>query len=155
MAKVTREKEMNVPVRYLARAITEFEAYPKFLPEVVSVSRVPGGTAERQKVVFELEVVKRFSYTLEFWIQGHEEISWHLDGSNFFKVNEGKWRLRAVDENRTYVNYEVEVGFGFFVPGWITRKLTEVNLPKMMDSFEGRAKTVMKDKSDKGDEESR
>lgn len=146
MAKVTREKEMSVPAKFLAQAITTFESYPEFVEEVVSVKRLPGsvaGASGKQRVVFELEVVKRFQYTLEFDIQGESEIAWHLVESNFFKVNEGKWRLKPIDDKRTQVTYEVEVGFPFFVPGWITKKLTEVNLPKMFESFESRARVLM------------
>ena len=143
MARVTREKEMNVPREYLANAITAFEFYPEFLPEVVSVKRLSGGTTERQKVAFELEIVKRFQYTLEFEIRGLDEVSWRLGESNFFKINEGRWQLKALTAERTHVTYEVEVGFGFFVPGWITKKLTEVNLPKMLESFENRAVLLM------------
>jgi hypothetical protein len=42
----------------------------------------------------------------------------------------------------TWVKYELEVGFGFLVPGWITKKLTESNLPQMFDKFETRAKEI-------------
>ena len=142
MAKVTREKDMAVPASRLAEVITGFESYPDFLPEVVSVKREPGGTPNLQKVVFEIEIMKRFQYTLEFHIDGEREITWHLVDSNFFKMNQGKWLLTPLDGKRTHVTYEVEVGFRFFVPGWVTKKLTEVNLPKMLESFEGRARTT-------------
>jgi ribosome-associated toxin RatA of RatAB toxin-antitoxin module len=95
-----------------------------------------------QRVIFELEVMKRFQYELEFNIIPGKEVTWHLVESNFFKKNEGRWGLASLGADRTHVQYEVEVAFGFFVPGWVTKKLTEVNLPKMLDSFEGQAKKV-------------
>lgn len=146
MAKVTRDKTMGVPAEALAKAILDFENYPKFIGEVVSAERLPGGTAEKQRVKFELEIMKRFQYVLEFAIRGHEEIAWRLVESNFFKTNQGHWRLRPEGAG-VHVEYEVEVAFPFFVPGWIVKKLTEVNLPKMFESFEGRAEDIAKGKS--------
>jgi len=139
MPMVKREKEMDVPVAKLYRAITEFEAYPQFLPEVVSAKVAPGPSAERRLVTFELEVMKRFSYTLDFSLTDNREAAWKLAESNFFKTNSGRWFLTPISESRTHVLYELDVSFGFLVPGWVSRKLTEVSLPKMFDGFEKRA----------------
>jgi len=142
MASVTREKAMTVPKKCLFQAITDFAAYPDFLPEVVSAVVRPGGTPERTVVDFELEVIRRFQYTLEFKITGEEEVVWKLVDSNFFKVNDGRWKLTAANENITQVEYELDVGFGFLVPKMITRKLTAINLPRMFDQFEVQAKSL-------------
>jgi ribosome-associated toxin RatA of RatAB toxin-antitoxin module len=61
--------------------------------------------------------------------------------SDFFKTNQGKWIL-SPHQVGTWVKYELEVGFGFLVPGWITKKLTESNLPQMFDKFETRAQEI-------------
>jgi len=142
VAKVTRDKVMEVSAAALAQAITDFENYPQFVTEVVAAKKLPGGAADKPRVVFELEIVKRFKYTLEFKLDGHKEISWKLVESDFFKTNQGRWLLEAKGPKQTHVTYEVEVGFGFLVPGWITRKLTEVNLPKMFERFEDRARAL-------------
>ncbi len=142
MPKVVREKEMNVPVKCLFEAITDFKSYPEFVPEVVSVEVLPGSTAEKARVKFELEVVKRFEYILEFHIKDSKEVKWKLVESNFFKTNEGAWKLKTLDKDKTHVDYELDVGFGFLVPGWVSKKLTEINLPKMLDNFEGQAKKI-------------
>ena len=136
MAVVTREKEMDVPIEALYAAITRFEDYPKFLPEVVSAKVLPGATPELARVQFEIEVVKRFDYTLEWQMKPGREAKWKLVESNFFKTNSGKWSLTAKDAAHTAVQYQLDVSFGFLVPGWISRKLTEVSLPKMFENFE-------------------
>ena len=141
MAKVVREKEMNVSCALLLRAITEAENYPKFLSEVVSAKKV-SGTPEKYQVCFEIEVVKRFQYTLEFQTNGKDKVSWKLVDSDFFKKNEGTWSLKAVSDKKTAVHYELDVDFGFLVPGFISKKLTEISLPKMFDAFELRAKEL-------------
>mgnify|MGYP000650324829 CR=1 FL=1 len=141
MANVVREKEMNVPIGQLYKAITEVENYPKFLSEVVSAKKV-SGTPEKFQVRFEIEVVKRFQYTLEFQSNGKDTITWKLVDSDFFKKNQGSWNLKSSSEKKTAVHYELDVDFGFLVPGFISKKLTEVSLPKMLDAFESRAKDL-------------
>ena len=142
MARILRDKVMKVSPDALFRAITEFENYPKFLPEVVDVKRLSPAKGAKQKVQFELEVVKRFQYVLEFKIEGKEKVEWKLIESNFFKTNEGQWNLKAKGKKETEVHYELEVGFGFLVPGFISKKLTEVSLPKMLESFESQAQSL-------------
>ncbi len=144
MARVIREKEMDVSQEALFGVIVDFEKYPEFITEVVAAKVMPGATKEKIRVQFELEVVKRFAYTLEFKIDGKEEVSWKLVESNFFKTNEGAWKLTSLGKNKTEATYELEVGFGFLVPGWITKKLTETSLPTMLSNFETRAKKVAK-----------
>jgi coenzyme Q-binding protein COQ10 len=141
-AKVTREKEMSVSVGDLWKVITDFERYPDFVEEVVAAKRQPKGKGPGEVVQFEIEVVKRFQYTLEFAQVEHKELTWRLVESNFFKKNDGRWLLKDLGGGKTHATYEVDVGFGFLVPGWVTKKLTEVNLPKMLDAFERRAKEL-------------
>lgn len=144
MPQVIRERQMQAPLPAVYQAITDFEAYPKFLGEVVSAKIQPGATKAVARVLFEIEVVKRFAYTLEFRMKEGEEVAWKLVESNFFKTNEGAWRLKDAGGKLTDVKYELNVDFGFMVPGWITKKLTETSLPKMFDSYESRARELAK-----------
>lgn len=142
MSAVAREKEMDVPVEALFKAITDFTAYPEFVSEVVGVEVQKGGTPEKTRVAFELDVIKRFKYTLEFKIVDNKEVSWTLVDSNFFKTNSGKWILKSLPNGKTHATYSLDVSFGFLVPGWISKKLTETNLPRMMESFETQARKI-------------
>src|SRR4051812_27737244 len=99
MPEVTREKEMNVPLKALYTAITEFESYPVFLPEVVGV-KVVEKTDTSAMVDFEIEVVKRFQYSLLFSMTEPLEVRWKLLKSNFFRINEGKWSLRELGSKK-------------------------------------------------------
>lgn len=141
MAEVKREMTMAVSQKALFQAITDFERYPDFVDEVVSVSILESKESFR-KVKFELEVIKRFDYVLEFTLQGQDRVEWRLVSSNFFKKNEGRWILKSVDTGHTHVDYALDIGFGFLVPGWVSKKLTETNLPKMLKGFETRAMKI-------------
>ena len=141
MAEVTRDVKMQVPAEKLFNAIVDFDKYPEFLPEVKS-AKAQKASGDKVKVDFEIEVMKRFKYTLEFTMKGKEEIAWRLVESDFFKENRGRWVLKPAGENATDVHYELELGFGFMVPGWIVKKLTETGLPKMFENYEARAKSL-------------
>jgi len=142
MAEVVRDKMMQVPADALFKAITEFEKYPQFLKEVTGAKIVKQPATNKAWVQFEIEVVKKFVYILEFTFKGKEEIHWKLIESDFFKKNEGKWVLTETNKQQTQVHYELDVAVVFMVPSWIAKKLTEVNLPKMFEGFEARAKEI-------------
>ena len=141
MAEVVRDKRMSVSQRALFSAITEFEKYPEFLNEVTGAKIIKRPSPDKVHVQFEIEVVKKFVYTLEFKLKNNSEVAWKLVESDFFKKNEGRWLLSADGDSKTAVNYELDVDVVFLVPGWIAKKLTETNLPKMFTSFESHAKT--------------
>ena len=141
---VVQERDIPVPRGKVFEAITRFERYPEFLPEVVSAKIISGEGTNLVRVHFELEVIKRFVYELEFALSPPGEITWKLVESDFFKENEGKWLLEEKSPEKTHVRYELKVGFGFFVPGFVAKQLTVVALPKMLENFEGEAARVWK-----------
>ncbi|NBT57737.1 hypothetical protein EBT16_03025 [bacterium] len=142
-SQIEREREFNVNTKALYQAITDFESYKTFLPEVVGSSIVSGKGTEKVGVRFEIDLMKRFAYELRFHLVPEKEVRWELVESDFFKVNQGRWILTP-QQRKTHVRYELAVGFGFLVPGWITKKLTESNLPQMFDKFETRALEIQR-----------
>jgi coenzyme Q-binding protein COQ10 len=142
MPKVVQEVSMAVAAESLRRAILDFEKYPEFLSEVVAAKAHDKKSDGTQRVDFEIEVIKRFKYTLEFDLSAKDTIKWRLIDSNFFTANEGSWELTSAGDKKTDVVYSLEVGVKFLVPGFIAKKLTEVSLPKLLESFEARAKKM-------------
>jgi coenzyme Q-binding protein COQ10 len=141
MAKVVKERDMQVSLESLTKVIQDYEKYPEFLPEVVG-AHVLSRSGTKAEVQFEINLMKRFQYKLQFWSDAPGEICWKLVESDFFKVNEGKWVLSSSSPKVTHARYELEVSFGFFVPSFITKTLTEVNLPTLLDKFEAQAKKL-------------
>ncbi len=139
--QIRRERVFQVPPETLYRVITDFENYKKFLPEVVGSEVLSSKDDRVFRVRFEIDLMKRFAYELEFTLHPQKEVHWRLLESDFFKTNQGRWVLEE-KSGATKVQYELEVGFGFLVPGWITKKLTESNLPLMFDKFEKRAQEM-------------
>lgn len=141
--QIHREKIFKVPSEVLYQVITDFGNYKTFLPEVVGSDVVSSQDERLFRVRFEIDFMKKFSYDLEFTLHPKKEVRWRLIESDFFKTNQGRWVLEA-QADATKVQYDLEVGFGFLVPGWITKKLTESNLPQMFDKFEKRAQELVK-----------
>lgn len=139
--QVVKEREFKVPVAALYKVVTDFENYKTFLPEVSGSEVLSGKGTEKVRVKFEIDLMKRFAYDLEFHLIPEKEVRWKLLESDFFKVNEGRW-IFSPQNQMTHVKYELSVQFGFLVPGWITKKLTENNLPQMFDKFEMKAKEL-------------
>ncbi len=142
MPKVVLERTMSVSMEALKRVVLDFEKYPEFLPEVVGAKSIGALQKGIQEVEFEIEVIKRFRYRLQFDLTKPNEVRWRLVESNFFTANEGAWLLTPSSKKKTEVKYELEVGVKFLVPGFISKKLTQVSLPKLLDSFEARAEEM-------------
>jgi ribosome-associated toxin RatA of RatAB toxin-antitoxin module len=141
MPSVAREREMTVSKEALRKAILDFAGYPKFLPEVVSAKERSGGTPQATFVDFELEIIKRFQYTLVFDFHREDEIHWRLHEGKIFKRNQGRWVFKPGPKNLLAI-YELDVELGLYVPGWVTKKLTENNLPRLLENYETRAKEM-------------
>ncbi len=142
MAKVVEHRTMAVSADALRRAILDFEKYPDFVSEVVSAKAHEKKSDGSQLVDFEIEVVKKFQYTLEFNLTNPNLLRWRLIESNFFTANEGSWELESIGDKQTKVTYSLDVGVKFLIPSWVSKKLTEVSLPRLLDSFESRAKKL-------------
>ncbi len=144
MAEVVKEFQLKVPVEKLAETVLDFENYPDFVEEVVG-ARTVSRPGEKLAVEFDLNVIKRFRYVLAFDVDpasgdGPRRIGWRLLESDLFKENRGEWFLESAGKGAVKVRYTVEVACKVPLPGWVLRKLTETNLPKMMDNFEAAAR---------------
>jgi coenzyme Q-binding protein COQ10 len=116
--------------------ITDFESYPKFLPEM-ETARIIKRDGDVWDVAFSVRIVRSFSYTLQLRRVSPTQLKWHLvEGA--FKVNEGGWNLDEVDDGaRTKAVYTIDLQLGMFVPGNILRSLVERSLPDTVSRFKG------------------
>lgn len=137
MPKVFLDQKAKTSIESFYSAISDFENYHRFLPEVLA-SKIE--SQDPLLVQFEIELVKKFQYTLEFKCEAPTLVTWKLISSNFFKKNEGAWSLKSLSPQEVDVHYELNIEMGFFVPGMVTKKLTELNLPIMFKNFEEEAK---------------
>jgi coenzyme Q-binding protein COQ10 len=114
--------------------ITDFEAYPAFLPEMQEAT-ILSQSEDTWDVRFTVKVVRQFSYTLRLVKESPLRIRWTLvDGA--FKVNNGGWDLTPLDDgSATHAVYTIDLQVGMFVPGNILRSLVERSLPDTVTRF--------------------
>lgn len=140
MPKAESKVLVNVSPQVMYEVITDFEAYPDFLPDVKNVEVIKKG--KQLLAVFHLSLIKKFKYTLSFQNTKNKKVEWIFVEGDFFKDNRGAWVLKEIKKGVTEAVYSIDVDFGFLVPSLITKKLVGSNLPSMMKRFKERAESL-------------
>jgi len=142
MAHAVHETTYDVDAAQLFSAVTDFEKYPEFVEGMKKVTVDRSGS--ELMVHYDLSMMgKDMSYTLRLIEEpekGH--LSWSLFKSEFFKVNNGDWLIQSLGPGKCKARYFSEVDFTFPVPGFVLKPMVTKAVPKMMDSFYHRAKTL-------------
>jgi coenzyme Q-binding protein COQ10 len=138
MASAELTEVVDLPIKSLFSAITDYDNYPRFVTGMKAVS--VNGSGQNKVVEFDLEMMKRFQYSVNMResfdeASGQAEISWTLKNSGLFKVNNGCWKLKSLGPTKTQVTYSLEVEFSFGVPGFILNGLVKKNIPANIKSF--------------------
>ena len=133
MAKVSESIEIDAAPETCFKVITDYEKYPSFLKETKSVV-VRKKTGQTAEVTYTIEVIKRISYTLKMIGKAPSTITWSLLEGEMMKKNSGEWNLKGTN-GKTRATYSVDIEFGIFVPGMISKMLVGSNLPTMLKSF--------------------
>jgi len=139
-----RVENLKVSVKNLYDVITDYASYPEFVTGMKG-ARILQQIDERTKLVeFDLEMMKRLKYTVRISEeisadQKSAEVSWALDKSDLMKVNNGRWRVKSLENGETEVIYSLEVDLNFPVPGFIMKGLVSNSLPAAIREFSERA----------------
>jgi ribosome-associated toxin RatA of RatAB toxin-antitoxin module len=146
MAAAERTDIVDVPLNKLYQAICDYDNYPKFVTGASNVKLLSReGNASR--VQFDVEMMKRVEYVLKIKEEIDPEgrsarVSWTLDSSKFFKISNGLWELKALGPEKTQVLYKLELEFEIPVPGFVLKKLVASALPKTIQEFSDRARSL-------------
>lgn len=120
------------------KGITDYAAYADYIPGVLKTEILePLDKDADLSIRYEINIVKKFHYTLNMFHKGKSEILWTLEGSNIMKENEGHWRLKKSDK-KGFVDaeYAVNLKFRGLVPSAIINKITQTSLPAMFEGFQ-------------------
>ncbi len=126
------------PERFYA-LITDFEAYPDFVPNQSGATVLSHDGADRWRVRFELSVARKLTYTLDLQGVPGERLTWTLLDGDMMKANEGGWTLARSASGGTLATYALEVALKGFVPRSVSRLLVERTLPANMQAFKQEA----------------
>lgn len=141
MAGATREEVYDVPAEKFYAALIDYASYSKILGEVDKVE-VLDFSETSARIQYTINIVKSFSYILKMTQKRPEMVAWTLESGSLFKLNQGCWKITPEGPNSCKVVYELDVDLKVFAPKAITNKLVAVNLPRMMQSFYEKAKTL-------------
>ena len=140
MAQAEQEKTYDVSAEKYFAAVSKYEEYPEFVDGMKKVTvKRDGATVTAD---YELSMMsKDMSYSLKINENAAEgRVNWSLIQSDFFKVNNGAWKIEKLGPNQCKVHYSLEVEFSFSVPGFLLKGIVKGTLPSMMNSFYERAK---------------
>jgi ribosome-associated toxin RatA of RatAB toxin-antitoxin module len=141
MANAKTSEIFNASIERVYKVLSDYGAYPDFLPEVKRASILESGS-EKKLVEFEVSVIKTFRYQLWFQEIPNSQVAWKFHSGEVFKENSGVWTLKDLGDGKTRADYEINAKFGLFVPGMIEKKLIEVNFPIMMKAFKKQIETL-------------
>ncbi|MFP5384728.1 MAG: type II toxin-antitoxin system RatA family toxin [Bacteriovoracia bacterium] len=143
MARAERTEVFDVPQDKFYKAIIDYKSYPGFVDGVESVD-VKNESQAGAEATMNLNLIKKISYTIKLSHKPNQEVSWSLISGDMMKVNNGKWTLKALGENKTEVTYSLEVELKGFLPGlgMIEKTLVNTNLPLTMKAFAKRAASL-------------
>ncbi len=132
-----RTIDIEADLEAVWKVVTDFEAYPEFLADMQAAS-VESRDEDRARASFELKILKRIRYTLDFVLERPHRVDWTLVKGDFMKRNEGGWRLEALEGGRTRATYRIALALGAIVPESITTRLAAEQLPTTLDAFKKR-----------------
>lgn len=140
MASETKVQIMNAPIEKIYQVLANYEEYSEFMDGVTSVE-VISRDGNKVKAKYSLNLIKQFSYTLDLVEEENKSVSWSFDEGDIFSENSGSWELKDLGDGKTEVTYKVQVDIKIKMlgAGMITKQLTKVQLPALMNSVEKRA----------------
>ena len=142
---VQKSIQIKAPIQTVYNCVTDFESYPKFLPDMKK-TKVVWIDDQQMEVNFHLNLIKEISYTLLFDLDPPQGVFWKLKSGDLMKKNTGSWELKMVDDYLTQVTYSIDLEFGLWVPKTITQTLIEKSLPQTLTRFKKQSEKLFKKK---------
>lgn len=139
MAKLETEHIFDGKIEQVFAAIRCYSRYPEFIRGVTSIEVLsPKAEGSVAQVRYELNIIKKFYYTLDMFEAEPNKIWWSLADSNLMKSNDGGWKLSSVKgkPEKTKAVYTLDLKFKGLVPSAITDQVAKSNLPGMFVGFQ-------------------
>ena len=124
----------------LFRAITDYPAYPEFMPRVVECRIVSTEDDGALRVAQGIKVgPKTVRYTIRVVLSESEgRVEWTLAEGDFKRLD-GSWHLEDLGDGRVRITYVNLVDVGYKIPGWVSKSLVGGAMPEVVESALERA----------------
>ncbi len=136
---------VNAKPGVVFKAVTDFDHYPEFMPNIVKVTSVNSNNKDK-RYRFTLKVaIWNINYTLLLKSENKEDVyslEWeYLEGD--IKDTSGSWSIRKYEKENNYslVFYRVRTDPGRFVPDWVADRLTTGSIPDLVEAVRKRSNT--------------
>ena len=141
MPSASTTVDIDVSPEKMLSVITDFAAYPSFIPEMKEADIVKSAD-DTWDVCFKIHVIRSLEYTLRLVQRSPTHIEWSLV-SGVFKSNTGSWKLVPIrDGAGTRATYSVVISVGMFIPKTVVKNLVGKSLPSMLGQFKRRAESL-------------
>jgi ribosome-associated toxin RatA of RatAB toxin-antitoxin module len=138
MVKISSSIIVKAKPERAFEVITDFANYSKFVSEITK-SKVLKSSAKKATAEFEMNIIQKISYTLDFSLKPSSEVSWKfVKGDPILKDNSGSWSIEEQSGGKIKVLYEANVELNMWFPESILKNLLGENLPKMLEKFKDR-----------------
>jgi coenzyme Q-binding protein COQ10 len=148
MPGASRSIVFNAPMEKVFKVISDYEAYPKFVPKAKS-GKVLKREGNLVTVAYELGLgVKDIKYTLKMKEEAPNKVSWTFVEGDFMKKNDGSWVLEPAGEGKVKGTYTVELEVGNIpmllkaVVNPVMSALVDSDLPNMLNAFKKRVEAA-------------
>jgi ribosome-associated toxin RatA of RatAB toxin-antitoxin module len=139
---IKRTMVVSVPAHEFMGLLCDFERYPDFISDVISVSVKAVGEVSWQ-VTYTVSLFRRhLTYTLEMKKEDHYRLSWKLVGGEWLEQNEGYWHLEPLDAVSTRANYALNLTFKRLFPQNISDLLVDALTWKVLRDFKEQAEAL-------------
>lgn len=139
MAEASIEKEIPVSAQQMYKTVAAYENYAEFVDGVkkIQVTR----SADKIIADYELSMMgKDIIYSVQLKEnEAQGTVEWSLVKGDFFKKNNGGWKITPVSDTSCKVKYWLDIEFGIMVPGFVLKGLIKTSLPTMVEQFAKRA----------------
>jgi len=138
--KAERVAEVDAPREACWAALLDFEAWPEWQPALKRAEVRERDEAGRGSVVefWADAVVRKIRYTARYHHDEPARMWWELVEGDV-KGGGGEFVLEALSPARTRATYRLETDLGFFVPGPLLKKGTELLMGGVIRGLQTRA----------------
>ena len=123
--------QIDAPLAEVAAKLFAIDAYPQWLTSIKKVEVVESddqGRALKANVSIDAGVMKDRATLIYDWSSAPSEVTFSLDEADLMTTMDGKYTLKALDEDTTSVTYELGVELSLPVPRMMIAKTEKTTI---------------------------
>jgi ribosome-associated toxin RatA of RatAB toxin-antitoxin module len=135
----TSTVEVTAPLAEVAVKLSAIAGYPEWLSSIKKVEVTESdsqGRAIKADVSIDAGVMKDRATLSYDWSKAPNEISFSLDDADLMTAMDGKYTLKAVDDDTTLVTYELGVELSLPVPRMMISKTEKTTIDQALKELQ-------------------